>query len=80
MSVISGYLASSLGWRAMFIIEGLPPVIWAFVWWQLVSDRPSAASWFPADERVALEAKLAEEQRFIPPVANYGKALRSCPR
>ena len=26
MSVLSGYLAAQLGWRMMFIVEGLPPI------------------------------------------------------
>jgi hypothetical protein len=77
MSVISGYLAHSLGWRMMFVVEGLPPVIWAFVWWRLVSDRPSDAKWLAAEDRVALEAKLADEQRGIAPVRNYGAAFRN---
>jgi sugar phosphate permease len=77
MSVISGYLASSLGWRWMFIVEGLPPIIWAFVWWRLVSDRPSDAKWLSQGDRVALEEKLADEQRGIAPVRNYGAAFRS---
>ncbi len=51
MSVLSGYLASSFGWRNMFIAEGLPPILWAFVWWRLVDDRPCEASWLPADDR-----------------------------
>ncbi len=30
MSVVSGYLIQAFGWREMFIIEGIPAVIWAF--------------------------------------------------
>jgi sugar phosphate permease len=77
MSVLSGYLASSLGWRMMFVIEGIPPIIWAFVWWRLVSDRPADASWMSPEDRAALEAKLADEQRGIAPVRNYGAAFRN---
>jgi MFS family permease len=29
MSVVSGYLIQALGWREMFIIEGVPAIIWA---------------------------------------------------
>src|ERR1700761_4222085 len=29
MSVVSGYLVHSLGWRPMFIAEGAPAIIWA---------------------------------------------------
>jgi sugar phosphate permease len=77
MSVLSGYLASSLGWRWMFVVEGLPPVIWAFVWWRLVSDRPADAKWLSPADRATLEDKLADEQRAIAPVKNYAAAFRS---
>lgn len=77
MSVLSGYLAANHGWRAMFVIEGIPPILWAFVWWWLVRDRPSEAAWLDARERAALEAKLAEEQRGIAPVRNYFAAFKS---
>ncbi|HYG20039.1 MAG TPA: MFS transporter, partial [Ohtaekwangia sp.] len=33
MSILSGYLIEGVGWRWMFIIEGLPAIIWAFFWW-----------------------------------------------
>jgi MFS family permease len=77
MSVLSGYLANSLGWRWMFILEGLPPILWAFIWWRLVADRPSEAKWLPAADRTALEAQLAEEQRGIPAMPNLKAALTS---
>jgi sugar phosphate permease len=77
MSVLSGYLASSFGWRNMFIAEGLPPIIWAFVWWRLVRDRPSEATWLAAEDRSKLETQLAEEQRDIPAVPNLRAALTS---
>jgi sugar phosphate permease len=77
MSVLSGYLASSLGWRMMFVVEGIPPIIWAFVWWRLVSDRPADAAWMSPEDRAALDAKLAEEQRGIAPVRDYRAAFRN---
>ena len=77
MSLLSGYLAASLGWRMMFIIEGLPPVLWALVWWKTVADHPREASWLPASDQQALEAKLAEEQRGITPVRNYAAAFKN---
>src|ERR1700712_2397600 len=45
MSIVSGYLIRSFGWRWMFIIEGLPAIIWAFLWWWLVNDRVRDATW-----------------------------------
>jgi sugar phosphate permease len=77
MSVVSGYLVQALGWRGMFIVEGLPPIIWAFVWRRLVSEWPRDADWLEPNERVTLEAKLEEEQHHFAPVKNYGAAFRT---
>ena len=77
MSLLSGYLVAAMGWRWMFIIEGLPPVIWAFIWWKVVADHPREAAWIPAVDRQALEAKLADEQRGIAPIRNYAAAFKN---
>lgn len=77
MSILSGYLIDFTGWRGMFIIEGLPAILWAFLWWRLVSDRPSEASWLSADEKEAFQAQLHREQQGIRPVRNYAEAFRS---
>lgn len=77
MSILSGYLIDSVGWRWMFIIEGVPAIIWAFFWWRLVSDRPKDANWLSAEEKQALEAQLQKEQQSIKPVKNYGEAFKS---
>ncbi|KSP69449.1 MFS transporter [Pseudomonas aeruginosa] len=77
MSVVSGYLVEHFSWRWMFIIEGLPAVIWAFIWWRLVDDRPHQAAWLGAEEKRALEDALAAEQQGIKPVKNYREAFRS---
>src|SRR6478735_5189079 len=50
MSIVSGYLIDSVGWRWMFISEGLPAIIWAFFWWRLVNDRPAEADWLTQEE------------------------------
>ncbi|WP_247237433.1 MFS transporter [Telluribacter sp. SYSU D00476] len=77
MSVLSGYLIEAVGWRWMFILEGLPAVIWAFFWWRLVDDRPKDATWLSEPEKLALEEKLQQEQQGIKPVKNYAEAFKS---
>src|ERR1700710_978867 len=62
MSILSGYLVRSVGWRWMFIWEGLPAIIWAFCWWFLVNDRPKNAKWLTQDEKDSLELALQKEQ------------------
>jgi sugar phosphate permease len=77
MSIVSGYLVHAFGWRGMFIIEGAPPIIWAFVWRSMVEDWPHEAAWLDPRERVELERKLDEEQRVFKPVKNYRAAFRT---
>jgi len=77
MSILSGYLIDSVGWRWMFILEGLPAIIWAFLWWRLVVDRPGDAKWLTDNEKSDLQAQLDIEQQSIKPVKNYSVAFRS---
>jgi len=77
MSILSGYLVDSLGWRWMFILEGFPAIIWAFFWWRLVVDKPAEARWLTNDEKDDLQAELDIEQKSIRPVRNYAVAFRS---
>ena len=77
MSVVSGYLIHALDWRWMFIIEGLPAVIWAFIWWRLAAERPKDAKWLAAEEKARLEEALKAEQQGMKPVKNYAEAFRS---
>jgi MFS family permease len=71
-SVISGPVSGALlhisglglhGWQWMFLIEGAASVVLcAFVWFWLQS-HPRQAKWLSAEEREALVAAIAEEQR-----------------
>jgi sugar phosphate permease len=77
MSILSGYLINSLGWRWMFILEGLPAIIWAFFWWNLVNDKPKEAKWLSQEDKDALEAVLQKEQQNIKPLKNYLDAFKT---
>ena len=77
MSILSGYLIKSVGWRWMFILEGLPAIVWAFFWWYLIQDHPKEANWLTEGEKNDLAEKLQEEQQGIKPVKNYAVALKS---
>jgi len=71
MSVVTGYLIESFGWQRTFIFEGLPSILWAFVWIVFVKDRPSSASWLSRESAETLEAELAGEQ------ARLGSGVRA---
>ena len=77
MSVVSGYLVQHYSWRWMFIVEGLPAVLWAFIWWRLADDRPSEAKWLSLQEKQDLQSALDAEQVGMTPVKNYAAAFRS---
>lgn len=77
MSVVSGYLINSFGWREMFIIEGFPAVIWAVAWWFMVQDKPAQSKWMSDEEKAALQAQLQKEQENIKAVRNYGEAFKN---
>ena len=77
MSIVSGYLINSMGWRWMFIWEGLPAILWAFFWWRLIDDRPKDAKWLSQEEKNDLENRLQKEQQGIKAVKNYAAAFKS---
>lgn len=77
MSVLSGYLIESFGWRGMFIVEGVPAILWAFCWWYLVDDKPKDADWLTETEKREFEEELKQEQQQIKPVKNYAEAFKS---
>jgi MFS family permease len=54
------------GWRWVFILEGIPPVVMGFVTLWFLTDRPAAAKWLPDDEKQWLTDELkAEEARKV---------------
>ncbi|MGI8557895.1 MAG: MFS transporter [Solirubrobacteraceae bacterium] len=77
MSVISGYLIAATSYKWMFIIEGLPAIVWAFVFRALCADRPRDAKWLGDAERSELEQRLSAEQAGVPKVAGYREVLAS---
>ena len=77
MSVLSGYLIDSMGWRWMFIIQGAPGIIWAFIWWKMIDEKPKDAKWLTENEKKEVDNQLFQEQIGIKPVKNYAEAFRS---
>ncbi|WP_257348791.1 MFS transporter [Pseudalkalibacillus decolorationis] len=77
MSILSGYLLKALDWRWMFILEGIPAILWAFIWWALVNDRPKEAKWLTDEQKKNLEDEMKKEQVGMKPVKNYREAFKS---
>jgi sugar phosphate permease len=62
MAPLSGFLLKFFDWKMVLIIQGLPPIIWAFVWYAMINDKPSDARWMKQEEREKLLTELAAEQ------------------
>jgi sugar phosphate permease len=65
LSAVSGFLVEATTWRGMFIIEGVPALIWAFVFRAQVRDHPEQATWLAPAERDAVESDIAAEQAVL---------------
>lgn len=51
------------GWRWLFVVEGAPAVLLAFVTFKILLDQPKDAKWLTAPERQWLQAEIDREQR-----------------
>lgn len=66
-SPISGWLlgfenvANLHGWQWLFLIEGAPACVLAFVILFVLPDKPVKASWLNADEKREIETRIAAE-------------------
>src|SRR6266850_1541833 len=49
------------GWRWLFIVEGIPAILLAFVTLRVVIDRPDNAAWLTPEEKEHLRETLARE-------------------
>jgi len=64
MQATHGFLGHA-GWRIMFLVEGIPAILLAFVVLRVLTDTPKDATWLRTDEREALVATLAEEEAAV---------------
>jgi ACS family tartrate transporter-like MFS transporter len=54
--------AGLAGWRWLFIMEGIPPVILGIITLFYLTDRPRQARWLPEDERDWISRELEREK------------------
>ena len=66
------------GWRWLFILEGIPAVIFGVAAFLYLTDWPSQATWLPQEERDWISAELNREREQKAAVRSYtiGQALR----
>ena len=51
------------GWQWMFLVEGLPACVLAYIVWKKLPDRPSKATFLSPEEAADLEARIAAEEK-----------------
>jgi MFS transporter, ACS family, tartrate transporter len=66
------------GWRWLFILEGIPALIFGVVTIFYLTDWPAQAGWLPEEEREWITAELVREREVKTAVRSYtiGQALR----
>ena len=86
-SVIGSFIAGWLlgvhwlglaGWRWLFIVEGMPPIVLGVVALFYLTDWPQEAHWLPEDERNWITQELKRENRAKKEVRDFSiwEALR----
>ncbi len=68
-SVVSGWIMTVFdnwhglhGWQWLFVMEGIPAVVFGLLSFFVLSDSPSKASWLTENEKALLLANLAAEK------------------
>lgn len=56
-------IAGVAGWRWLFVLEALPALLLGSATLRFLPGRPAEAAWLTPSERVALQARLDEEDR-----------------
>ena len=73
---LSGAIVSAVGWRGLFVIEGVLPFLIATpLWWGLIADRPQEARWLSSVERDYIARETAADRRAEPPPMTMRDAL-----
>ena len=75
-SLLAGWLLGihwlgMVGWRWLFIVEGIPPVVLGVVTWFYLTDTPDQARWLTEDQRKWISRELESETRAKKAVRTY---------
>jgi D-galactonate transporter len=77
---LSGWILKSFdgvggwhGWQWVFVLEGIPTVLFGIVVYLLLSDRPATAPWLSVREKQVVEAIMAADRRETPSTRVGGK-------
>src|ERR1700722_529318 len=77
MSLATGYLIRAVGWQMTFVLEGIPSILWGFVWLFVIRDHPHQAPWLRPESCSALNDQLEREQWLLPKVEGIRSAMKN---
>ncbi|MFJ7364643.1 MFS transporter [Peribacillus frigoritolerans] len=69
---LSGFIVDNLSWRWLFILEGLPALLMAFVWWWAIAETPQEAKFLSKNEKDYLAKEFAKDALVNNGVVNGG--------
>ncbi|SED43486.1 Sugar phosphate permease [Streptomyces sp. 2112.3] len=81
MAPLSGWMLDQGSWRWVLVLQGVPPLVWAVVWWFAVADRPARARWISRAEADHVERAIAADEAAKPPAGggSYLDAVKQKP-
>ena len=77
--ILGAHWLNTQGWRWLFLVEGVPAVIFGIVTLFYLTDWPSEAKWLPDDEKKWIAQELQREKEAksaARPSHSIGEALR----
>lgn len=78
MSPLSGFILDHWDWRVLFIVEGLPALLIAAMWWICICEHPKDARWLSPEERDYITTNIeAEKKNIKKQPENFGEALKN---
>lgn len=63
MGPISGIIVANFSWRWLFLLEGIPGLLWVIVWWFNTADSPQKAKFLSQAERDYLTKEFEEDRK-----------------
>jgi len=51
MSTLTGYRIQRVGGQMTFVLEGLPSLVWAFLWIKMIDDHPEQVTWLDEESK-----------------------------
>ena len=66
-----------VGWRWLFVLEGIPAILLGVVSFFFLTDRPDQATWLTPTQRDWIQERLREETASSSPRTSVWNALRS---